>query len=51
MEKSAAITLKDMSMGYGKGKTQTLVAQGINLTIIKGGLYGLIGINGAGKST
>ncbi|MDC7999055.1 ABC transporter ATP-binding protein [Gilvibacter sediminis] len=51
MEKSAAITLQDLSIGYGKGKTQTVVAKDIDLTIKTGGLYGLIGINGAGKST
>lgn len=45
------IEMRDLAIGYGRGKKQTVVATGIDCQLVKGALYGLIGINGAGKST
>ena len=43
----AVISLKNVVKSYGKNK----VLNGVNLEIEKGSIYGLIGKNGAGKTT
>ncbi len=43
----AIISLKDLHKSYGKHE----VLKGINLEIPKGGIFGLIGKNGSGKTT
>ncbi len=45
------VIIKDLSIGYGTGATQTVVAAGINATIDEGCLTCLLGANGVGKST
>ncbi|TYB77418.1 ABC transporter ATP-binding protein [Bizionia gelidisalsuginis] len=42
---------EDLSIGYRSKKTETSIASGINLTLNKGELIGLVGGNGIGKST
>ncbi|MCP9200120.1 ABC transporter ATP-binding protein [Gramella sp. GC03-9] len=42
---------KDLGIGYRKGSTSQVVANGINLNIREGELIAVIGVNGAGKST
>ncbi|GEP19043.1 ATP-binding cassette domain-containing protein [Pediococcus argentinicus] len=42
-----ALTLRDVEKQFGRSK----VLKGVNLTVKKGEIYGLIGANGAGKST
>lgn len=51
MAEKVFIDIQGLSIGYGKGKSQTVVASSIDCQLQKGALYGLIGINGAGKST
>jgi ABC-2 type transport system ATP-binding protein len=43
-----AIEIKDLHKGYRKGET---VLNGFDMTVPEGSVYGLIGRNGAGKST
>lgn len=45
------LLLRNLSIGYGKGKEQRVVMQGINVTLQTARLTCLIGSNGAGKST
>ncbi|MBQ0767856.1 MAG: ABC transporter ATP-binding protein [Bizionia sp.] len=42
---------KALSIGYRSKKTEICIASGINLTLKKGELIGLVGGNGIGKST
>ncbi len=42
---------ENLCIGYPGQKSQTLVAETINLNLQKGALIGLVGINGSGKST
>ena len=42
---------EDLSIGYTSKKTQTIVANNINIELKRGELVGLIGANGIGKST
>lgn len=45
------IVLRDLSVGYRKGKRFVAVKEGINLTATSGELIALVGSNGIGKST
>ena len=45
--KEFALEIKDLSKSFGKNK----VLDGINLSVEKGHVLGLMGENGAGKST
>lgn len=45
------LTTQQLSIGYRDKKSETLIAQGMDLSFEKGQLIGLIGINGSGKST
>lgn len=45
------IQLKNIKKVYGKKKTQTTALSGLNLTVEKGEIFGVIGHSGAGKST
>lgn len=44
------LSTKNLTIGY-KGKKSTAIAGPLNFDIAKGNLYGLIGVNGIGKST
>jgi len=46
-----AVEVKDVSKSYGAGKNKVQALQGINLSVDKGELFGLIGPDGAGKTT
>lgn len=45
------IELKNIKKDYGKGKQVTTALSGLNLSIQKGEIFGVIGHSGAGKST
>ncbi|MBD3723424.1 MAG: ABC transporter ATP-binding protein [Flavobacteriaceae bacterium] len=45
------LNIKDLTIGYQKGKSQTVTQSNINLSLDKGKLVALIGKNGIGKST
>lgn len=45
------ITLKGITKVYGKGNKQAIALSGLNLSIEKGEIFGVIGHSGAGKST
>ncbi len=45
------LEIKNLKKIYGKGKTEKIAVDGINLTVEKGAFFGLLGPNGAGKST
>lgn len=45
------LNIKDLTIGYQKGKSQTVIQSNINLSLDKGKLVALIGKNGIGKST
>lgn len=47
MEKEAVIKLTNIEKSYGKAK----VLKGVNMQVNKGDIYGLVGKNGAGKTT
>lgn len=48
----SVLTVSELSIGYqSSAKEKIVVAQGINLSLIKGELVCLLGPNGAGKST
>lgn len=46
-----AIELRDLAIGYGRGRDRRVVAGGINATVMRGRLTCLVGSNGVGKST
>ncbi len=50
MEPYLPLIATDLSIGY-KGKTIAKIADGLEFNIAEGQLYGLIGVNGIGKST
>ncbi len=50
MGSNLPLTATNLSIGY-KGKSLLTIAERISFSIAKGQLYGLIGINGIGKST
>lgn len=45
------LEIKKLRKVYGSGKTEKVAVDGINLTVEKGAFFGLLGANGAGKST
>jgi ABC-2 type transport system ATP-binding protein len=45
------LEIKNLRKVYGSGKTEKVAVDGINLTVPKGAFFGLLGANGAGKST
>lgn len=49
--KNSVLEVRDLTVGYSIKKKTTLVSEGINFTINKGELVGLVGANGIGKST
>ncbi len=52
MENAACIIeLKNLDLGFGKGRKRRLLFQGINATASSGEVVALIGANGRGKST
>ena len=51
MNKEAAITLKELEIGYTHNRKNLPIMGALNATLYKGELVALIGKNGAGKST
>ncbi len=45
------LEIKNLRKVYGAGKTEKVAVEGINLTVERGAFFGLLGANGAGKST
>lgn len=45
------LEIKNLRKVYGSGKTEKVAVDGINLTVKRGAFFGLLGANGAGKST
>lgn len=45
------IELKQLTKNYGKGAHMTTALSGLNLSVEKGNIFGVIGHSGAGKST
>ncbi len=45
------LEIKNLRKVYGSGKTEKVAVEGINLTVERGAFFGLLGANGAGKST
>ncbi len=50
-EKHIIIQARNLSVGYSKKGSDSVIADGINFSIEKGELVGLVGANGIGKST
>jgi iron complex transport system ATP-binding protein len=50
-DKNIVIDLKDLSIGYQKGKEQLCILKDLNAVLHKGELVCLVGENGVGKST
>ena len=50
-KKHIALEVKDLSIGYKTNKKELLISDGINFSLEKGKLIGLVGSNGIGKST
>uniref|UniRef100_T1J7I6 ABC transporter domain-containing protein n=1 Tax=Strigamia maritima TaxID=126957 RepID=T1J7I6_STRMM len=46
-----AVQIQDISKSYGFGRNKTKILSGVNLTIKKGTIYGLLGPSGCGKTT
>ncbi len=47
----AALTTRDLAVGYASARQRRVVADGLNLSMAQGELVCLLGPNGAGKST
>ena len=47
----SVLKVEDLSIGYTSKKKSTMISEGINFSIHKGELVGLVGTNGIGKST
>ena len=45
------LEIKNLRKVYGSGKTEKVAVEGISLTVERGAFFGLLGANGAGKST
>lgn len=45
------LEIKNLRKVYGSGKTEKVAVDGISLTVERGAFFGLLGANGAGKST
>jgi iron complex transport system ATP-binding protein len=50
-EKHIILQVNDLSVGYSKKGSDSVIAEAINFSIEKGELVGLVGANGIGKST
>ncbi len=50
-EKHIILQARNLSVGYSKKGSDSVIAEGINFFIEKGELVGLVGANGIGKST
>ncbi|WP_299390464.1 ABC transporter ATP-binding protein [uncultured Gelidibacter sp.] len=50
-EQHIVLETKNLSVGYTSKKGTNVIADGINITLQKGQLIGLVGANGIGKST
>ncbi len=50
-EKHIMLQASNLSVGYSKKGSDSIIADGINFSIEKGELVGLVGANGIGKST
>lgn len=50
-EKNIILEVRNLSVGYSKKRSDSVVADAINFSILKGELVGLVGANGIGKST
>ena len=46
-----AVEVRNLVKVYGRGDSQKLALEGLNLDIPRGSIFGLLGPNGAGKST
>jgi len=51
MKQTPAVSVQDLVVRYGKGKTAVRALDGVSLTIEPGRVFGLLGPNGAGKTT
>ncbi len=49
--KNSVLEVADLSIGYASKKKTAVISKGINFSIAKGELVGLVGTNGIGKST
>lgn len=50
-EKNIILEARDLSVGYSAKNGDSVIAEAINFSILKGELVGLVGANGIGKST
>lgn len=50
-EKNIIFIAENLAIGYPSKKNNAIISEGINFSILKGELVGLVGANGIGKST
>jgi ABC-2 type transport system ATP-binding protein len=48
---NTAVELKNVTRTFGSGKSHTLAVDNLTLSVPRGSVYGLLGANGAGKTT
>ena len=48
---NAAVEMKDVCRSFGSGRDRTLAVDHLTLSVPRGSVYGLLGANGAGKTT
>jgi|GEM_PF-4185837 len=46
-----AIEFKNVTRSFGTGTDRTLAVDGLSFSVPKGSVFGLLGANGAGKTT
>lgn len=51
MSMRAAVEMKDVCRSFGSGRDWTLAVDHLTLSVPRGSVYGLLGANGAGKTT
>ena len=51
MNENIAVEMKDVSRAFGVGKDHTQAVDHLSLSVPRGSVYGLLGANGAGKTT
>ncbi|MDR0327979.1 MAG: ATP-binding cassette domain-containing protein, partial [Planctomycetaceae bacterium] len=49
--RESAVEMRGVSRTFGWGKDQTLAVDNVTLSVPRGSVYGLLGANGAGKTT